>query len=129
MWDVLPIVLSGPDQVPQFFELPEEIILKIRIEHPDFPSMKQLNLEWFGLAMICDTFLECAGQQFPATAFSAMWTLPEIATRNLLDEHRYNLLKVRFLPHNNLKTNRYDSGLFPVPFFNEVVSHYLTIIF
>ena len=100
MWDVLPIVLSGPDQVPQFFELPEEIILKIRIEHPDFPSMKQLNLEWFGLAMICDTFLECAGQKFPATAFSAMWTLPEIATRNLLDEHRYNLLKVRFLINN-----------------------------
>ena len=113
MWDVLPIVLSGPDQVPQFFELPEEIILKIRIEHPDFPSMKQLNLEWFGLAMICDTFLECAGQQFPATAFSAMWTLPEIATRNLLDEHRYNLLKVRFLRYNykNLKTIRSDFGL------------------
>ena len=107
----------------------EEIILKVKIEHPDFPSMKQLNIEWFGLAMICDTFLECAGQQFPATAFSAMWTLPEIATRNLLDEHRYNLLKVRFLPHKNLKTIRFDSGLSQFHFSMKLCFIYLTIVF
>ena len=38
--------------------------------------------------------LEVGGIQFPACPFSGWYALTEIATRDLLDPHRYNLLHV-----------------------------------
>ena len=49
MFDLLPLVLSGPDGIPQIFELPEEIVLRVKIKHPDLPELAKLNLEWFAL--------------------------------------------------------------------------------
>ena len=33
-FDVLPLVLSGPDGQPKYFELPEDIALLVDLEHP-----------------------------------------------------------------------------------------------
>ena len=39
---------------------------------------------------------EVGGVQFPGTPFSGWYSLPEVATRDLLDVQRYNLAEVRF---------------------------------
>ena len=39
--------------------------------------------------------MEVGGIQFPTCPFSGWYALSEIATRDLLDPHRYNILNVR----------------------------------
>ena len=34
-FDILPLILSGDDQVPRIFEIPENIIKMVKIEHPE----------------------------------------------------------------------------------------------
>ena len=43
MHDVLPIVMSGPDKIPQFFELPREIVKTIKITHPTYASLISIS--------------------------------------------------------------------------------------
>ena len=43
MHDVLPIVMSGPDKIPRFFELPREIVKTIKITHPTLVSLISTN--------------------------------------------------------------------------------------
>ena len=33
-FDILPIVLSGEDGTPHFYELPEEIVMRFKLVHP-----------------------------------------------------------------------------------------------
>lgn len=35
-WDVLPLVLSAPDEDPQLFPIPEELVLRVKISHPRY---------------------------------------------------------------------------------------------
>lgn len=34
-FDILPLVLSAEDHCPKFFEIPENIIKRVKIEHPE----------------------------------------------------------------------------------------------
>ena len=90
-FDVLPLVISGPDGKPKLFEIPDDIIPRVKITHPRLESFAELDLEWYGLPAVSGMLLEVAGIQFPACPFSGWYALSEIATRDLLDEHRYNL--------------------------------------
>ena len=101
MWDLLPLVMSGIDQKPRIFEIPEEIVLRVKIKHPNYPSVDKLNLQYHTLPMISDRLLECAGQQFGACPFTGWYIVPEIASRHLLDKQSYNLLKVCYFNFSN----------------------------
>ena len=35
-WDVLPLVLQASNSEPEFFEIPEEIVLSTAISHPEY---------------------------------------------------------------------------------------------
>ena len=94
-FDILPLVLSGADGEPKWFELPEDIIMIVKIKHPTLPQLDKLNLQWYGLPAVSGMLLEVGGLQFPACPFSGWYCLTEVATRDLLDEHRYNLLHVK----------------------------------
>ena len=91
---MLPLVLSGPDGIPKLFDIPSDIIKRVPIRHPTLPEFEQLNLEWYGLPAVSGMLLEIGGLQFPACPFSGWYCLTEVATRDLLDEQRYNLLQV-----------------------------------
>merc|ERR1719495_1688551 len=93
MFDFLPIVLSGPDGVPHWYEVPEELVKRVPIKHPTSEAINSLNLEWFGLPFVAGMMLEVGGVQFPASPFSGWYTGAEIATRDFLDTQRYNLLE------------------------------------
>jgi nitric oxide synthase oxygenase domain/subunit len=53
-----------------------------------------LALEWYALPAVSGMLLEVGGIQFPTCPFSGWYAVTEVATRDLLDEHRYNLLQV-----------------------------------
>ena len=88
-------MLSGSDGKPVWFELPDEIIMRVKIKHPTIPEFETLGLQWYGLPAVSGMLMEIGGIQFPACPFSGWYGLSEIATRDLLDPHRYNLLHVR----------------------------------
>ena len=51
-------------------------------------------LEWYALPAVSGMLLEIGGIQFPTCPFSGWYAVTEVATRDLLDEHRDNLLQV-----------------------------------
>ena len=43
------MLLSGADGEPKYYELPEHLCMKVKIEHPTNEGINSMNLEWFGL--------------------------------------------------------------------------------
>lgn len=60
-----------------------------------YPKLESLSLEWFGLPAVSSMQFEVGGIPFPCAPFSGWYSLNEIATRDLLDEQRYNLRQVK----------------------------------
>ena len=93
MFDYLPIIISGADGEPHWYQLPDDVVTRIPIRHQTNEAINSFNLEWFGLPFVTGLMLEVGGIQFPASPFSGWYTGAEIANRDLLDLQRYNLLK------------------------------------
>ena len=93
-FDILPLVLSGLDGVPHFFDIPEELILRVKIKHPEaeYSDFDDLNLEWFGLPAVSSMLFEIGGIQYPTAPFNGWYAATEIANRDFIDEHRYDML-------------------------------------
>lgn len=91
-YDVLPIIVQSLGQAPEWFEVPGEDIVEVRIEHPDRPEMTALDLRWYGVPMIADMRLEIGGISYPAAPFNGWYMGTEIGARNLADPFRYNKL-------------------------------------
>lgn len=64
-WDILPLVLSGNDGVPHWYEIPEKFCLTVDFKHPTIDAIPKMNLKWIGIPMVpnmwypiyCGTFL------------------------------------------------------------------------
>ncbi len=97
-FDLLPLVISESGGDPQLFELPEDLVLAVEIADPKNPKLTSLGLRWHALPAVSGMSLNVGGIVFPATAFSGWYSLPEVAVRDLLDQQRYNLLKVGRIP-------------------------------
>merc|ERR1711892_718683 len=93
MFDFLPMLFSGADGVPHYYDIPEKYLLRIKIQHPTIEGINSLNLQWFGLPGVSSMMLECGGIQFPAAPFAGWYQGSEVASRDLLDPQRYNLLE------------------------------------
>jgi nitric-oxide synthase len=93
-FDLLPVVIQMPDQEPQLFELPPEIVLEVPIEHPNYPWFADLGLKWHALPMVSNMQLEVGGISYTAAPFNGWYMGTEIGARNLGDQHRYNMLPV-----------------------------------
>lgn len=52
-------------------------------------------MKWYVMAAVSYMQMDCGGLVFPACAFTAWYTSPEIGSRDLCDPNRRNLLKVR----------------------------------
>ncbi|MEU8333649.1 nitric oxide synthase oxygenase [Micromonospora arborensis] len=66
-------------------------IREVPIEHPEHPWIAGLALRWPAIPVVSNMMLHLGGLRFPAP-FSGTFMAGEIATRNLVDHHRYNLL-------------------------------------
>jgi len=93
-FDLLPIVIQMPDQEPQLFELPPEIVLEVPIEHPNYPWFADLGLKWHALPMVSNMQLEVGGIAYTAAPFNGWYMETEIGARDLGDQNRYNMLPI-----------------------------------
>jgi len=92
-FDFLPMVLSGRDGIPKYFEIPEEYLLRVKIRHATIKGINDMNLEWFGLPGVSSMMFEAGGIQFTGAPFCGWYQGTEVASRDFLDPQRYNLLE------------------------------------
>ena len=45
-FDVLPLVLSSFDGKPHYFELPDDIVMRVKIKHPTLPGVNIFPENW-----------------------------------------------------------------------------------
>ncbi|XP_027563074.1 nitric oxide synthase, endothelial-like, partial [Neopelma chrysocephalum] len=91
-FDVLPLLLQGPEESPELFPLPPELVLEVPLQHPTLEWFSELGLRWHALPAVANLLLEIGGLEFPAAPFNGWYMGTEIGSRNLCDRHRYNIL-------------------------------------
>ncbi|PEK99631.1 nitric oxide synthase oxygenase [Bacillus sp. AFS017336] len=90
-FDILPIVYSLDNNEPKYFKIPNELILEVPIEHPEY-DFSSLNAKWYAVPMISEMNLEIGGISYSAAPFNGWYMGTEIGARNFADEFRYNML-------------------------------------
>lgn len=91
-FDLLPLIISGPDGRPEVFALPPELAREVPLTHPELPWFSELGLRWYALPMITDMRFHAAGTEYCAAPFNGWYMGTEIGARNLADENRYHQL-------------------------------------
>ncbi|SDQ88565.1 nitric oxide synthase oxygenase [Natronobacterium texcoconense] len=91
-YDVLPFVVQIDDEEPELFEVPDDLVLEVPIEHPDHDWFADLGLQWYGVPVVSNMRLEIGGLQYTAAPFNGWYMATEIAARNFADEDRYDML-------------------------------------
>uniref|UniRef100_A0A8C5U0Y5 Nitric oxide synthase 3 n=1 Tax=Malurus cyaneus samueli TaxID=2593467 RepID=A0A8C5U0Y5_9PASS len=91
-FDVLPLLLQSPDESPELFPLPPELVLEVPLQHPTLEWFSELGLRWHALPAVSNLLLEIGGLEFPAAPFNGWYMGTEIGSRNLCDRHRYDVL-------------------------------------
>ena len=91
-FDILPWLITLPGQPTEMKEAPLSLIKEVPLEHPTFEWWNTLQLKWHAVPVISDMILEIGGIQYTAAPFNGWYMGTEIGSRNLGDQHRYNLL-------------------------------------
>ncbi|XP_063856341.1 nitric oxide synthase, salivary gland-like [Scylla paramamosain] len=92
-FDVLPLVMSAPTGEPEWFDIPDDIVLRIPLKHPKYDWFSEMGLEWFALPAVSSMMLDVGGVQYTGAPFNGWYMSTEVASRNLCDAQRYNLLQ------------------------------------
>jgi nitric-oxide synthase len=69
-FDVLPLVLQANGQDPEWFDLPEDLIYEIEINHPSFKWFNDLKLRWYTVPAVASMRLDIGGLEFTACPFN-----------------------------------------------------------
>jgi nitric-oxide synthase len=91
-FDVLPLVIQVGDAAPELFELPEELVVRVPLSHPEFDWFEGLGLEWYAVPVVSDMHLEVGGIRYPAAPFNGWYMGTEVGSRDLGDTDRYDVL-------------------------------------
>ncbi|MFD7666823.1 nitric oxide synthase oxygenase [Streptomyces sp. NPDC059788] len=91
-FDILPLIVHGHDDKPQWFELPESAVLQVPIEHPEHGWFARLGVRWYAVPAVSNMRLDIGGVRYPLAPFNGWYMGTEIGARNLADTDRYNLL-------------------------------------
>lgn len=91
-WDVLPVLVRGGDGHRHLFQLPPDLIHQVEIRHPDFPALADLGIKWYAVPCVSNMVLTIGGIEYPCAPFNGHYMATEIASRNLADHKRYNML-------------------------------------
>lgn len=90
----MPLVLSAPGEGVKVYDIPEEIVLRVHIEHPHFPWFKDMGLQWYALPAVSEMLFDCGGLQFTCAPFNGWYMGTEIGARDFCDPQRYNVTEV-----------------------------------
>jgi nitric-oxide synthase len=93
-FDVLPLVIQVNERKPKLFEIPRNAVLEVALTHPEYDWFAHLGLKWYAVPLVADMVLEIGGLHYTCAPFNGWYMLTEIASRNLGDTQRYNLLPI-----------------------------------
>ncbi|MEU4291128.1 nitric oxide synthase oxygenase [Kribbella sp. NPDC026596] len=91
-FDVLPLVVETVEDGPRMFQLPEEAVHEVPLEHPELPWFADLGIRWHAVPVISNFRLVIGGVSYPAAPFNGWYMGTEIGARNLGDGDRYALV-------------------------------------
>ncbi|MCX5207048.1 nitric oxide synthase oxygenase [Streptomyces sp. NBC_00237] len=91
-FDVLPLIVQGSDDRPRLYELPDEAVLEVPLQHPEDTWAEEWGLRWHAVPAIAHMCLEIGGICYPCAPFNGWYMGTEIGARDLADADRYNLL-------------------------------------
>ncbi|MFF5213022.1 nitric oxide synthase oxygenase [Streptosporangium sp. NPDC000396] len=91
-FDVLPLIVSGPDGATEVHDVPRDAVLEVPIRHPEYDWFAELRLRWHAVPAISNMPLVIGGIRYPAAPFNGWYLNTEIGARNFADTDRYDLL-------------------------------------
>lgn len=91
-FDVLPVPIITADGRRLHRMLPFEVTQHVKLEHPHHADFTELGLQWYGVPCISGMLMTIGGIDYPCAPFNGFYMGTEIASRNLADPWRYNLL-------------------------------------
>ncbi|XP_003698873.1 nitric oxide synthase, salivary gland [Apis florea] len=92
-FDILPLILSANGHDPDYFDIPNELVLEVPLSHPTYDWFEKLELKWFAVPAVSGMVFDCGGLEFTAAPFNGWYMSTEIGSRDLCDVQRYNLLE------------------------------------
>ncbi|MDO5758840.1 MAG: nitric oxide synthase oxygenase [Rhodobacterales bacterium] len=91
-FDVLPVPVITADGRRLHRMLPNEVTRYVQLEHPRHTGFGELGLQWYGAPCVLGMILTIGGIDHPFAPFNGFYMGTEIASRNLADPWRYDLL-------------------------------------
>ncbi|RLU01214.1 nitric oxide synthase oxygenase [Ketobacter sp.] len=91
-FDILPMPVISADGRRVFKTLPDSTTYRVPLIHADYPAFASLGLEWYAVPCITDMILTIGGIDYPCAPFNGFYMGTEIASRNLVDPWRFDLL-------------------------------------
>lgn len=91
-FDVLPVPIITADGHRLHRMLPDEVTQHVQLEHPQHADFGELGLQWYGVPCVSGIILTIGGIDYPCAPFNGFYMGTEIASRNLADPWRYDLL-------------------------------------
>lgn len=105
-FDVLPLVVQVNGRQPRWYPIPDNLVMEVPIQHPEYDSFAGLGLKWYAVPFISDMLLDIGGIRYTAAPFNGWYMGTEIGARNLADPDRYHMLpKVAELLKLDTSTN------------------------
>ncbi len=92
-FDLLPFVVRDASGRRHIYSIADQDVLEVSIRHPERDGLTELGLRWYAIPVVSGMVLSIGGVEYPCAAFSGHYMSTEIASRNLVDENRFALLK------------------------------------
>src|SRR5256714_5047199 len=91
-FDVLPVVVETPHDGVRLFELPEDAVVEVPLEHPEHEWFAELELRWHAVPAISNMRLSIGGVQYPPAPVNGWDQGTEIRAPKLGDPQRDHLM-------------------------------------
>ena len=91
-FDLLPYFIRDAADRRFMVPSPADWIREVRIEHPTRAALSKLGLRWYAVPLVSDMILTIGGIDYPCAPFNGYYMATEIASRNLADVQRYDML-------------------------------------
>ena len=91
-FDHLPLLIRDKDDRRHLFDLPAGTVQEVAITHPGFPKTAELGLRWYSVPLVTGHIMTIGGIDYPCAPFNGFFMGTEIASRDLADKKRYDLL-------------------------------------
>ncbi|MBC7286190.1 nitric oxide synthase oxygenase [Hoeflea sp.] len=92
MFDMLPFAIRDREDRRSIHSLPPDTWREVTIVHPTHCAVGDLGLRWYAVPCVSNMILTIGGIDYPCAPFNGFYMATEIASRDLADYKRYDLL-------------------------------------